>query len=117
MDRVVNKIYKFYSDDEPNTELCRLTIKESLHDESGDIQIFDFDKAPVLAILAYRKQNNITGVKVVLDSRVMPANRIGFADFCKTKGLNPDSIDDKLTICDGRTLSDDYFVKVEKIYE
>ena len=67
--------------------------------------------------MAYNKQNNIKGVEVLLEDRVMPSNRMFFADYCNEHGLNPYSIDDRLTLSNGRSLSDNYYIVREVIEE
>lgn len=111
----MKKIYTYFSDDIPNIPLAKLTIEETLFEKSGYIEILDEENVPILVKLAYNNQNNIKGVESLLEDRVMPSNRMFFAEFCKEQGLNPYSIDDRLTLSKGRSLSDNYYVVREVI--
>lgn len=111
----MTRTYTFYKDSHPGIKIAVLYITETLFEKTGRIEILDKDLSPVDIDIAYEYQNNIKGVELILEDRVMPSNRMFFAEYCKEHGLNPYSIDDRLTLSHGRTLSDDYYIETEII--
>lgn len=109
--------YTFYSDRLPGEKLAILTKKENIFERTGSIELLNSEEAPIDIVLASKSCNNIRGVDICMESRTMPSNRMFFAEYCKERGLNPNSYDDKLKIADGRSLSDDCYVEVEVTYE
>lgn len=111
----MKKIYTYYSESLPDIKLAELIINETLIEETGHIIIYNKEYTPGLVQLAESMSNNILGVKECLLDRVTPSNRMFFAEYCKSLGLNPESIDDRLKISEGRTWNDDCYIKVEVI--
>ena len=94
-------------------EVCRFTVNKDIDYEAGSIQIFDKENTPILVILAEERQNNIKGIKCVLEKRVVPPNRMFLDDYCRERGLDPNNLDDRLKLSHGRVYTDDCYIEVE----
>ena len=113
----MKRVYTFYKDSHPGERVAVLTIEETIHSKTGNIEIINRELTPVEIVLAYQYSNNLNGVEVILNDRTVPPNRMFFADYCKERGLNPYDLDDRLSLSKGRSMSDDYYVVTEIIKE
>ena len=109
------KNYYIYKD---NIEkpVAKVSIHETITEHTESMEIYNFDEAPfVLKLLAKNPNRPSNVAELFLEDRVIPSNRMFFAEQCKELGLNPESIDDRLTLSHGRTLDDDFYVETEFI--
>lgn len=111
------KNYYIHDDNcKPELPIAKLTIHETLDLYEESVEIIDENRIPATLqfIMDAPAKNKVT---LFLEDRVMPANRMFFSEYCKENGLDPNSIDDKLTINKGRIYQDSYFIVTEYIKE
>lgn len=102
--------------------VAKLTIHETLEFKKEYIEIYERELKNQLADLWLIKDRDPSTypdniVEVILEDRVIPSNRMFFAEQCKELGINPYSIDERLDICNGRVADDDFYVIKEFIKE
>lgn len=102
--------------------VAKLTIHETLEFKKENIEIYERDLENLLVDLWLIKDRDPSTypdniVEVILEDRVIPSNRMFFAEQCKELGINPYSIDERLDICNGRVADDDFYVTKEFIKE
>lgn len=108
------RVYTFYKDSDPGKKIAELVILSTLTEDEGNIRVYEKDLAPIEVLLAEQHQNNIDGVKVILESRTVQPTRMFFQKYCEERKLNPFDIDDRLSLSEGRTMTDDYFIVKEQ---
>ena len=100
--------------------VAKLTIHETLEFKKENIEIYERDLENLLVDLWLIKDRDPSTypdniVEVILEDRVIPSNRMFFAEQCKELGINPYSIDERLDIYNGRVADDDFYVTKEFI--
>ena len=108
------RTYRFYSESVKDVEIVRITIEETLFDETGKIEILDEKLAPIDIRLIAKFNNNVEGAKSCLEDRAMQPNRMFFKDYCKEHNYNPYDLDDRLKISGGRNCDDDLYIVMEE---
>ena len=111
-------IKNYYIFEEANKEkpVAKLTIHETLDSKEESIEILDESRIPfeLQFIMDAPCKDKVTQFLV---DRAVPPNRCFLAEYCKERGLNPNSLDDRLSLSHGRTYDDDYYIEIEKITE
>lgn len=111
-------IKNYYIFEESNKEkpIAKLTIHETLDSKDESIEIMDESRIPFELQLIMDAPCNDKVTQFLVD-RAVPPNRCFLDEYCKEKGLNPYSLDDRLSLSHGRTYDDDYYIEIEKITE